>query len=231
MNKLFIIPARGGSKGIPKKNIKYLAGKPLIYYTIEAAKYVMTPDDDLCISTDSDEIKNVVESIGVEVPFSRPAELGTDTAGTYEVLLHALSFYEELKKKKYDQIILLQPTSPFRRAEHIKEALKLYHPKLDMVVSVKISDANPYFILAEENVEGYLEKSKKGTFKRRQDCPVVYQYNGAIFIINPESLKEKHLSEFKLVKKFIMDEISSVDLDTPLDWAFAEFLTIKNVKL
>ena len=156
MKPLVIIPARGGSKGVPKKNIKILGGKPLINYTIEAAKAVFE-DQFIYVSTDDIEIKNIVEQTGLKVPFLRPAELATDTAGTYEVLLHALNYYENLEYFP-DTIILLQPTSPFRTAEHIKEAIKLYTPEIDMVVSVKETKSNPYFNLFEEDYKGFLKK-------------------------------------------------------------------------
>mgnify|MGYP002795028999 CR=1 FL=1 len=219
---LVIIPARGGSKGVPGKNIKELGGKPLIQYTIEAARQIV-PDNQIIVSTDSPEIKDVVENLGLQVPFLRPKELALDSSGTYEVLLHALDFYEE-ENSTPDKIILLQPTSPFRNATHIKEALKLYNKELDMVVSVKEASGNPYYTLREENSSGYLEKSKKGDFTRRQDCPKVWELNGAVYIINVESLKSAPLHQFKKVKKYVMDEFSSHDIDTMLDWKVAEIL-------
>jgi N-acylneuraminate cytidylyltransferase len=159
----------------------------------------------------------------LKVPFLRPNELASDTAGTYEVLLHAISYYES---KGYfpDTLILLQPTSPFRTSAHIKEALKLYHESIDMVVSVKETKANPYYILFEEDRNGYLKKTKEANFTRRQDCPKVWEYNGAIYIINVKALKEKTISQFTKVCKFEMDETSSHDIDTLLDWKIAEII-------
>lgn len=222
MKPLIVIPARGGSKGVPRKNIKVLGDKPLIQYTIDAAKGVFD-DEFICVSTDDFEIKSVVEQLGLKVPFLRPNELASDTAGTYEVLLHAISYYES---KGYfpDTLILLQPTSPFRTSEHIKEALKLYHESIDMVVSVKETKANPYYILFEEDRNGYLKKTKEANFTRRQDCPKVWEYNGAIYIINVKALKEKTISQFTKVCKFEMDETSSHDIDTLLDWKIAEII-------
>lgn len=221
MRYLIVIPARGGSKGIPRKNIKPFAGKPLIYYTIDAARSIVS-DEDICVSTDDDEIIQVVENYGLKVPFKRPAELATDTAGTYEVLLHALDFYEK-QGNHYDALILLQNTSPFRTAEHVKEALKLYTPEIDMVVSVKECAANPYYCVFEENDEGYLHVCKgDGTIYRRQDAPKVYEYNGAIYIINTDSLKKQHMHQFSKRIKYVMDDRSSFDLDTMNDWLIAE---------
>lgn len=219
---LVVIPARGGSKGVPKKNIKLLGDKPLIQYTIDAAKAVFN-ENEIIVSTDSEEIKNTVNDYGLKVPFMRPKELATDTVGTYEVLLHAIAFME--KKGVYNHtLVLLQPTSPFRTAEHIKEALALYDNSLDMLVAVKETSANPYYVLKEENQLGYLENSKKANFKTRQECPKVWELNGAIYIMNIASLKNSPISDFTKVKKYVMDDITSHDIDTPMDWKFAEFL-------
>ncbi|UKJ08231.1 cytidylyltransferase domain-containing protein [Solitalea lacus] len=224
---LFIIPARGGSKGIPDKNIKPLGGKPLIHWSIAIAR-ALTEDENICVSTDSEKIKEVAEQTGLKVPFLRPQELATDNAGTYEVLLHALQFYKE-KGKEYKNVVLLQPTSPFRSIKQVKEAIELYNEKLDMIVSVRESSDSPYYTLFEENAAGYLKKSKESNFVRRQDCPKVYAYNGAIYVINVESLLKQPVHQFSKIKKYVMDEISSIDLDTPLDWAWAEFVLEKGM--
>lgn len=228
MNSLVIIPARGGSKGIPHKNIKPLNGKPLIYYTIDVARAI-APDDNICVSTDDDEIIKCVEKYNLKVPFVRPAELATDTAGTYEVLLHALNFYEK-QRKQFGNIILLQNTSPFRTAENVKEALRLYSDQIDMVVSVKETTSNPYYNCFEEDDNGFLKISKgNGLFTRRQDVPKAYEYNGAIYVINPKSLKEKTLGKFTKRIKYVMDDLHSVDLDNMIDWKFAEFVITENL--
>lgn len=226
MKPLVIIPARGGSKGIPHKNIKPLAGKPLIYYTIDTARQIV-PDEDICVSTDDQNIIHCVEDYGIKVPFVRPAELATDTAGTYEVLLHALNYYEQ-QGKTYDVVVLLQNTSPFRTSEQVQEAIQLYHSEIDMVVSVKECSANPYYCVFEENEYGFLNICKgDGNITRRQDAPKVYEYNGAIYVINPKSLKEMPLYKFTKRIKYVMDEKSSLDLDTMNDWHMAELIISK----
>ncbi len=224
MKPLVVIPARGGSKGVPRKNIKLLHGKPLIQYTIEAARGVFT-DSQICVSTDDQEIKTVVECMGLSVPFLRPEHLASDTAGTYEVLLHALEFYEN-KGYYADTLILLQATSPFRTAQHLQEALALYDTSCEMVVSVKETKSNPYYVLREENEQGWLVISKEGNFIRRQDCPKVYELNGAIYIINIDVLKSKSLQDFTKVRKYEMDEMSSHDIDGELDWLVATIITL-----
>lgn len=227
MKTLVIIPARGGSKGIPHKNIKPLGGKPLICRAIDNARAV-ADDTDICVSTDDAEIIRTVEDYGLKVPFVRPDYLASDTAGTYEVLLHALDFYEKLGRH-YDIVLLLQPTSPFRRDEDIRSALNLYSPDIDMVVSVKPAAANPYYNCFEEDADGFLCHSKgDGKYVRRQDAPAAWEYNGAIYVINPDSLKRSPLSRFRHVRKFVMDDLHSLDLDTPLDWKIAELLLSEN---
>lgn len=228
MKILTIIPARGGSKGIPRKNIKPFAGKPLIYYTIDCARAICA-DEDICVSTDDDEIIQVVEDYGLKVPFKRPDVLATDTAGTYEVLLHALDFYEQ-QGRHYDVVMLLQNTSPFRTQKHVKEALKLYTPEVDMVVSVKECAANPYYCVFEENQDGYLHVCKgDGTIFRRQDAPKVYEYNGAIYIMNVETLKTTHMHKMQKRVKYLMDDRSSFDLDTMFDWTMAEMMVAQYI--
>ncbi|WP_320113082.1 acylneuraminate cytidylyltransferase family protein [Draconibacterium orientale] len=213
---LFIIPARGGSKGLPRKNILPINGKPMIYYTIDAARGV-TSDENICVSTDDLEINQVVEDYGLRVPFIRPAELATDNAGTREVLLHAVDFYQNKLNRQFSKICLLQPTSPLRTSQHIIEAHQLWKDNLEMVVSVKESKSNPYFNLFEEQENGFLKKSKEGNYTRRQDTPKAWEYNGAIYFINIQSLQAKSIAEFKKVKKYVMSEESSVDVDNDLD--------------
>lgn len=224
MKPLIVIPARGGSKGVPRKNIKVLGDKPLIQWTIDEARKIFS-DKNICISTDDEEIKTIVEDNGLKVPFLRPKELATDYAGTYEVLLHAINYYENIGYYP-DTLILLQPTSPFRTSEQIGEAIKYFNScnDIEMLVSVKETKSNPYYILFEEDSNGYLKKTKEANFTRRQDCPKVWEYNGAIYIINVKALKACAISQFTKVCKFEMDETSSHDIDTLLDWRIAEII-------
>ena len=227
MVPLVVIPARGGSKGVPGKNIKLLNKKPLIQYTIEAARKVFE-DRYIYVSTDSAEIKSIAEQTGLKVPFLRPNYLATDIANSRDVLLHALEQFIFRNKQNPDVIILLQPTSPFRNETHIKEALELYNANLDMVVSVKETDANPYYVLFEENDDKFLKKSKESKALRRQDVPKVWELNGAVYIINPKSIQSKPIGEFERIVKYEMDDWSSHDIDTKLDWEIAEVILKTN---
>lgn len=222
MKPLVVIPARGGSKGVSRKNIKLLAGKPLIQYTVEAAR-ALFEDRTIIVSTDDPEIKTCVEQMGLLVPFLRPASLATDTASTNDVILHAVEF-AEAKGYQADTLIFLQPTSPFRTSQHIREAVDLFDESCEMLVSVKETKANPYYVLFEENEEGFLQKSKSGNFTRRQDCPPVWELNGAIYIVNVEVMKAKALGKITQIKKYVMDDRSSHDIDTIFDWKIAEVL-------
>jgi N-acylneuraminate cytidylyltransferase len=228
MKYLFVIPARGGSKGIPYKNIKVLCGKPLIEYSIDVARAITT-DDNICVTTDDNDIIRVVEEYGLKVPFVRPSFLATDTCGTYEVLLHTIDFYES-QGKFYDALVLLQPTTPFRTANHIIESISLYNKDIDMVMSVKESSANPYYNCFEEDENGFLHISKgTGDFIRRQDVPKVWECTGAIYVINIESLKRESLSTFSKVQKYEMNSLNSLDIDSPVDWIIAESILNTNV--
>jgi len=218
---LYLIPARGGSKGVPNKNIKLLSGQPLIYYSIiEALK--IADKKDICVSTDSVDIKRVVEEIGLEVPFLRPDEIASDTATTESVILHALDFYKK-KGIDYEFVVLLQPTSPLRKVIHIKEALELMSEEVNLVISVKETDANPYYLLYQENEAGLLDKSKEGVFTRRQDCPVVYELNGAVYVIRTSKLLELGYQKLRM-KKYLMPKRESIDIDDLIDFKIAEVL-------
>lgn len=227
MNILYVIPARGGSIGVPGKNIRPLAGKPLIYYTIEAAKAVASLEN-ICVSTDSDEIKQVVESYGIKVPFKRPDELSTNYATSEEVIIHALNFFLR-KGVHYDFVVMLQLTSPLRNGNHIREALNLIDENTEMIVSVKETSSNPYYVLVEEDKNGFLKLSKDSSFTRRQDCPIVYELNGAIYIMKVSELLNKGMKRLKR-RKYLMDAIYSIDIDTYLDFDIAELILNKYIK-
>lgn len=227
MKVLVVIPARGGSKGIPHKNIKPLNGKPLICYSIDVARQ-FTDDKNICVTTDDDEIIKVVENYGLKVPFKRPDHLATDTCGSNEVIQHAYQFYEQ-QGIHYDAILLLQPTSPFRKVDFLKKAVELYDDSIDMVTSVKLSSCNPYYDGFEEDAEGLLKISKgDGTIERRQDAPSVWQQNGSIYVINPKSLVEKGMAHFTRIRKYAMTELYSVDIDNPFDLKVAELVINEN---
>jgi CMP-N,N'-diacetyllegionaminic acid synthase len=222
MRVLYLIPARRGSRGVCGKNTRQLNGKPMIAYSIECA-LGLSGKEDICISTDDPLVVEIAAGFGLDVPFVRPDILCTDEASQISVVKHALRHYTE-NGVQYDALVLLQPTSPLRRKFHVEEALKLFDSSIDMVVAVKRTSANPYFVLYEDDNEGMLRKVINSSFNRRQDCPDVWELNGACYVINTRSLYEYNsFSDFRRLKKYVMEERFSVDVDTIDDFEIAEF--------
>ncbi|MFZ6014054.1 MAG: cytidylyltransferase domain-containing protein [Bacteroidota bacterium] len=227
MNLLYLITARGGSKGLPGKNIKRLMGKPLLEYSIDVARD-LADDSDICLSSDSQDIIEVAEKYGLHVPFVRPAELAADTSGSQDVIRHALEYYLQ-RGKRYQGVVLLQPTSPFRTSQQVGEMIGIFERETpDMVVSVRECHENPYFSLFEEN-GGFLFLSKRSSFVRRQDCPKVYAYNGSVYVISVPSVTQKKFSDFERNVKYLMDDIHSIDIDNHFDWLVAEMVVEKGL--
>lgn len=224
---LAIIPARGGSKGIPKKNISPLAGKPLIEYTFNSAKGSKLIDK-MVLSTDDDEIAESGRKNGIEVPFMRPKELADDNTPTLPVIKHTVEFLERRQNYTADIIILLQPTAPLRKYHHIDEALSLLinNPDADSVVSVAEvpHQYNPYFVMKIE--EGLLKfyNSESARYTRRQDLPQVYSRNGAIYAFWLKTLKNKDSIYGEICLPYVMDFEESVNIDSIYDYKMAEIL-------
>lgn len=222
MKPLVVIPARGGSKGIPRKNIKPFLGRPLLCYSIDVAR-LFAPDDHIILSTDDREIAMTARDAGLPVPYMRPDELATDTASSRDVLLHAMDWADS-RGIDYDCVLLLQPTSPLRQPLDVERCLAAYTPQIDMVVSVTEASSNPYYNCFEADpATGYLRVSKgEGAYTRRQDCPQAWEFNGAVYVINPLSIRREPLGAFARRVPVEMPRQRSVDLDTPADWVVAE---------
>lgn len=221
-----IIPARGGSKGLPRKNIRLLAGKPLIVYSIEAAlnsKYTGR----IIVSTEDEEIAELSRHHGAEI-IERPAELAKDEIPTIDVVLHVL---EELRSESYepDIIVLLQPTSPLRSAQDIENALELYlDSDTECMVSVCEGEHSPYQSLTIE--QGYLTPifEEKYFTARRQDLPLIYRPNGAIYITTPGALYNDKTFYGPNILPYIMPPERSIDIDCEMDLIYAELLIRKH---
>jgi len=218
-----IIPARGGSKGVPRKNIRDLAGKPLIAYTIEAAKksgYV----DRLIVSTDDEEIATISKSYGVEVPFMRPAELATDEAPTLSVIQHAVKFLE-IEGSKIDIVIILQPTSPLRGEMWIEEVVeKLLKTGADSVITVCKMKHHPLWSFTIKG-DRLFPFSKEGlTTTKRQDLPEIYAANGAVYAIRRDVLFEQNSAFGRDTRAVVMPYEESVDVDDYFDLFTAEMV-------
>jgi len=231
MNILIVICARGGSKGIPGKNIKLLNGKPLIYYTIQTAKkFQRLYDTDICISSDSDEIITVSAKLGLETNYVRPKHLATDSAGKIETIKDVLSFYENLNNKRYDFVLDLDVTSPLRTLDDLSMSFDkiIGHPKALNIFSVNHANRNPYFNMVEQGDDGFYAKVKDGIFLSRQRAPKVYDMNASFYFYRREYF-EKNLKT-SISKKsliYLMPHIC-FDLDNPLDFDFMEYLLTNN---
>jgi len=228
MNKriVAIITARGGSKGLPRKNVLDLNGKPLIAHTIDAAKESQVFDK-IVVTTDDKEIKEVSLSFGAEV-IDRPAELATDMASSLDVLVHALS---TLSTEEFTHFVLLQPTSPLRNGEHIREAMEMYSTSnAKSLVSVTEVEHTPYKLLLEKEGEIVPLFSEEYLTMPRQKLPTTYRINGAIYIskvfdfLQSSNLFEKPLDIYK------MDSDSSIDIDTYMDIEQIQVSLNKNKK-
>lgn len=218
--------ARGGSKGLPKKNIMPLAGKPLIAYTIEVA-LKWKKIDKLIISTDDNEIAKISTEYGAEIPFMRPAELATDTADKLPVIQHAVKFCEKKYNTGYDVVVDLDPTSPLRKISDLDNALnKFLNSDADVLYSVCRARKSPYFNMVELDENGYahLSKSLKNKILRRQDSPEVYDMNASIYIFNRDFLLTADSIHSGKSIGYVMDDISAFDIDREIDFQFIEFL-------
>jgi len=223
MKPLFVIPARGGSRGIPHKNIKPLAGKPLIAYSIDVALQLAGPER-VIVTTDDPAIADVARQYGIAHPHRRPDDLASDTAGTREVLLDAMAAAVS-RGVDFDCVVLLQPTSPFRTKADVESCMAAYSPDIDMSVTVMEASCNPYYDCFERSADGFLRVSKgDGLLCRRQDAPEALQLNGAVYVINPVSLAERPIGAMMRRRPVLMPRDRSIDLDTPRDWAVAEAL-------
>lgn len=224
-NKRFvgIIPARSGSKGLKDKNIKDLKGKPMIAYTIEAARD-SNVFDDIIVSTDSQLYADISIEYGALVPFLRPKHLSTDTAKTNDVIEHVI---KELKQvgKEYDYLMILQPTSPLRTSEDIVEAIKLlFEKKANSVISVCEVEHSPLYMNTLDKSLSMEKFLAKGTKSRRQELPKYYRLNGAIYLSKVDYfLKYKDLYKEKSYA-YIMDKKRSIDIDDELDFKLAEYI-------
>ena len=225
---LALIPARGESKGIPRKNIRPLCGKPLIAWTIEQAKMSRCIDD-VVVSTDNKYIAEVSEKWGAVVPFLRPKELATDKAAGMDVVLHALEWFEKADNP-YDVVVLLQPTSPLRTFKDIDNAIKLLFAKRGKaVISVSRVNKHPYWmntLPGNRSMEKFLRKGITNT--NRQDLPEYFSLNGAIFAGEWVFLKRRKTFFGKGTFAYIMPTERSIDIDGEIDFLFAENL-IKNL--
>lgn len=224
-----VIPARGGSKGLPGKNIKNFCGKPLIAHTIEQArqsKYI----DRVIVSTEAEEIARISLEYGAEVPFMRPMELAGDSVATIDVLLHAINWFENEDIYLFDIFTLLHVTTPLRSVEDIDNSIALLvEENADNIFSVAEAHRNPYFNMVEINKNGYAALVKQGNFTTRQAAPLVYDMNASIYVWWKELLKQKKKIFLDNTKIYVMPKERSVDIDDNIDFKIAEFMMAERI--
>jgi len=230
MKTLGIITARSGSKEVKDKNIRKLDGKPLIAYTIESAlqsQYI----DEVIVSTDSDVYAAISEECGARVPFLRSKQNSTDTAKSIDVVFEVLENYKKCGQC-FENVVLLQPTSPLRTYRNIDEAFKLfYEKKADSVVSVCECEHSPLLCNILHSDLKLFEFINSENLERRQNLEKYYRLNGAIYISKIKILNE--IQSFYGIKSYayVMEQRESIDIDTELDFEYAEFLIKKYNKL
>lgn len=219
---LAIIPARAGSKGIPNKNMHALNGIPLMKYTIQSA---IKSDiiDHICLSTDSEEYRKYGLKCGIEVPFLRPSELATDSSSTVSVVDHALNWYIEYGNFNPEYILLLQPTSPFRRPESIKKALDMIKEnKANSLISVNEVSAHPCEYIVPNNNSSFTYVMNPPQKAGRQNYPLVYFINGAIYLFKASYFKETKQIFDNQAALLVTENFESVDIDDMFDLVIAE---------
>ncbi len=222
---LAVIPARGGSKGIPRKNLADLCGKPLIEYSIRAGLDAASITR-LLVSTDDHEIADVARALGADVPFMRPAHLATDTAHSLPVVQHAVAAAEEEEGSRYDVIVLLQPTTPLRTAKDIDDGIGLLGSSgADSVVSVVDVGANHPYRMKQIEADGRLVNFVDQGFedmRPRQELPRVYIRSGDLYISTRRVVMEQNTLVGRNCRAVIVPDDRAVNIDTPLDLMRAE---------
>ncbi len=227
MRILGVIPARGGSKGVPRKNLREVGGRPLVAWSVEVAREAADVLYRTVVSTDDEEIAEVCRGLGGDVPFLRPPDLGGDRVPMVPVLRHAVRAVEEEEGRPVDWVMLLQPTNPFRTAEDIREAVRLASQGgCDSVISVvRVLHVHPILM---KRIEGdrllpYCIEEEEGT--RRQDYdPPAYMRNGAIYLTGRDTLVERGSIWGETIRPYVMPAERSVGIDSELDLKLADLL-------
>jgi CMP-N,N'-diacetyllegionaminic acid synthase len=224
---LALIPARGGSKGVPHKNLRTIAGKPLIAYSIETALLERETLYRVIVSTEDEKIASIARQLGAEVPFLRPADLSGDKSPMIPVVRHAVQFIEQQDGIRLDWVLLLQPTALFRTADDIRAAITLAHKgDCDSVISVvQVYSTHPILMKKIEygRLLPYCIEEIEGT--RRQDYqPPAFMRNGAIYLVRRDVVVEKGSMWGEIIRPYVMPEERSVNIDSEMDLRLAEYI-------
>lgn len=236
MKTICVISARGGSRGLPGKNIRPLLGKPLIVWSIEQA--LLTPEiDRVVVSTDSEEIADIARTAGAETPFLRPEHLSNSEAGKFGVFKHALQACEEFYNEKYDLYVDLDCTSPLRDVSDISACIAQFQERkeygIDCVFSICEARKNPYFNLLEADEKGALKVSKKlpGTIVRRQDAPAVFEHVASIYALDPNYIRSASYLLDGHTEGYDIGSEKSLDVDSDFDFLLIEYLMKRKLGL
>ena len=230
MRIIAFIFARGGSKGLPDKNIKMLNGKPLIAWSIEHAKSVKRVDR-VIVSTDSEKIARIAREYGAEVPFMRPADLATDNSPEWLSWQHGLKYLENTDGCLPDLMLSIPTTAPLRNVNDIDKVIDEYKKSdTDIVIVVTESHRNPFFNIVKEGVDGYINLLGSGdeVISRRQDCPKTYDITTIAYALRPSFVLNKNSIFEGRVRQVIVPKERSIDIDTLLDFEIAEYMIKKN---
>jgi CMP-N,N'-diacetyllegionaminic acid synthase len=234
MNSLITVCARGGSKGIPGKNVKILNGIPLLVYTLKVAKkFAIIYESDIAISTDDEEIRTIANQFGFITEYYRPPELATDSAGKIDTICDLLNYQEAKNSKRYDYILDLDVTSPLRTINDLQVAFDslIRNPIALNIFSVNKSTRNPYFNMVELKENGYFNIVKKGNnFLTRQTAPEVYDLNASFYIYRRSFFAKKYKTVFTESSLIYLMPHICFDLDHIHDFEYLDFL-LKNKKL
>jgi CMP-N-acetylneuraminic acid synthetase len=229
MKYVALICARGGSKGVPGKNIRLLNGRPLIGWAIQVAKQV-SKFSRIIVSTDSDEIAKIAKEQGAEVPFMRPSELAEDNSPEWLVWRHALDYLAKDSHEDLDGLVVVPPTSPLRNFQDIENCISEHEKgEADVVITVSESHRNPYFNMVAINDQGFtkLVISQTKKFFRRQDAPKIFDVTTVCYVARPRFVQQcSGIFEGKVRSVFIPPE-RALDIDTELDFKFVEYLMAK----
>tara|TARA_B110000027_G_C16097385_1_gene291441 strand:+ start:249 stop:950 length:702 start_codon:yes stop_codon:yes gene_type:complete len=229
MKVLAIIPARGGSKSVPRKNIANFAGQPLISFTIQEALKTKKITD-LVVSSDDEEIISLVNSMGILAPFKRPPELATDQAESAPVIKHCLEFMEKFYLKKYDAVLMLQPTSPLRNSNHIDNAIEMMiENDCDSVVSiVSVNGYHPFRMKRKvgNQIINYIDQGFED-MRPRQVLPKVFIRNGAIYLSKRQIIMDQNKLVGEKCLGMEMSSNDSINIDDPIDFKLAEMMLLE----
>lgn len=222
MSLLILIPARKGSKGLPNKNVKLLGGKELITYSIDFATKIASKEDSICITSDDNGVLELANSHNIDYVINRPDNLSSDIATMQDVILHTLDSLKS-KGKQFEDILLLQPTSPFRNEEDFNKLKAIFkNTNCQMATTVSRTKHNPFFNSFIIESDNKLKRYSDISFNNRQQAPKTVVMNGSMYLFKPNVIRKYNFNQITNIRSCELKEEYSVDIDTIYDWLVAE---------